>query len=184
MERYIPNLDILNSQEPAERSLTLEERLRLSFGSQASLRQQLGLSGESVSVNIWFAEIQVRDLTAEDVELLNKARISAFYVLTVDEFADAIKKGDYDIWKLYGLEGSQCLIMTSYELYPRHKYLMVHYLAGKNCKSNRKTIKKAMFELADHKGCDDIMYMASNPAYARFIRGKPVSTLYKLERET
>lgn len=182
MESSIPKPVFPNSHGPAVIPSTLEVRQLTNSEYPiypAHLREQ---SGASAPAEPYFQKLDIQDLVIEDFDTLDRARRAAFYVYTVAEFADCLQKGTYDIYKLRDLQDAVCIILTSFEVYPRHKFLMVHYLAGKRCKPHIAAIKRAVWDLADRTNCDGVLYMAHNPIYAKHIGGKQLSVLYAMER--
>lgn len=178
--------DNLNSSGSAELLSTLEEKLRHSFASPTSLTRSPESNGASVLDNYpHFEVLTVPEMTEEDVETLDKARLSGHYIydFTVQEFTDAILRGDYDVWKLRGVEGCLCIILTTYELYPHSRHLMVHYLAGHNCRPHMKEIKGAVREIQNKGNCVKTVYMAPNKSYARVIGGKQLAVFYEMTEE-
>lgn len=145
-----------------------------------------GASGDAVQDlnSIEFEALKLNELNEDDWKCLDKARRSStFYVFTPIEFADALKDNTYDIWKLRGLPAeSQLLILTTVEVYPRDRYLMVHYLSGWGCVEYIPAIKEAAWRLADRLGCSKIHYLALKETYARFLGDKKIGVLYEMER--
>lgn len=186
MESSIPVPVFPNSRGFAIPPSTSQETPQTPSESQTSASPSPDSSSASAPaeapVEAWFEEIEVGDLTEEDFPILDKARKATFYIYTVEEFANMLINKAYNIFKLRGLPGTVCIILTSFEAYPRHTFLMVHYLAGKKCKPHIPALKAAVWELADRKNCDGVLYMAHNPNYVKYIGGKQLSTLYTMER--
>src|SRR5215510_16025309 len=102
MEPYIQKSDFQSLLESAEIPSTLEARRQTSSESQ-TLRQAMQVTNTELAQaepEAWFEQIQVGDLDEEDIEALDRARKATFYVYTVQEFAEALRKGTYDIFKL------------------------------------------------------------------------------------
>ena len=187
MEQSTHETDKQNSSKPAELLSTLEEKLRHSFASPTSLIQSQESNGESApaEAGIRFEQLPISEMTENDVKALDDARKSSQYIydFTVQEFAEALQRGDYDIWKLRGIEDCLCILLTTYELYPHSRHLMAHYLAGENCGPYMKEIKGAIKQIMLNGNCEKTVYMAPNAAYAKMVGGKKLAVFYEMTED-
>lgn len=182
MGQFIHDQDSLNSSKSVAQLSTLEEKLRNSFASPTFLPPQDFNGGLALAE---FRLLPLADLTETDVKVLDKARRSALYIydFTVQEFVDALQRGDYDVWKLQGIDDCLCIILTTYEVYPHSRHLMVHYLAGLNCRPYIVDIKRAIKEVMVNGNCEKVVYLAPKEHYAKIIGGKKLATLYEMTED-
>jgi hypothetical protein len=182
MVNLLAELDSPSSSEQLELPLTREAKQQLNSEFLSSLAQKPDLSTESVPEAEW-VRFELGDMTEEDFAVLDAARLSGWYVLTVEEFANDILQGKYDIWKIENLPGCHCIIMTNFEVLPRDKFMNVHFMAGKTVVRHKAQLLKAFGKLMDAWGCSACIFMASNKAYGKRLGGEYLTTLYKFERE-
>lgn len=183
MEQSTQESDNLNSSKPVELLSTLEEKLRRSFASPTSQPRLPDSNGGLAPVR--FELLPISEMTEDDVVTLDKARRSGYYLydFTVQEFTEALQRNDYDIWKLRGIPECQCIILTTYELYPHSRHLMVHYLAGHNCRKHMKEIKGAVRQVQINGNCSKTVYMAPSEAYAKVIGGKRLAVFFEMTED-
>lgn len=190
MGQFTQEQDSQNSSKSAERPLTLEERVRNSFAFQTSPLESRVLNGVSALAKTAapeprFMELPINQMTEQDVKYLDRARKSGLYIydFTVQEFVEALQRGDYDIWTLRGVPECHCLLLTTYEVYPHSRHLMVHYLAGRNCRPYISEIKGAVRKLQENGNCTKTVYMAPKEHYAKIIGGKKLAVLYEMTED-
>lgn len=171
-----------SSSEPLERRLTREEKQQLNSGSQSLLALKPDWSTELVPDPEWVLT-EVNDLALEDFEIIDKARKSAWYVLTPEEFADDILAGKYDIWRISGIPGCHCIIMTNFDNMPRNRFINVHFMAGKTVVRHKRQLLEALGRLMDKWECSGAIFTAANEAYGKRLGGRRLTTLYMFERE-
>jgi hypothetical protein len=129
--------------------------------------------------------VNFAELGKEDFALLDKCRSLGWWVPTVQEFADQLLNGVYDVWEYDGPDEVKCFLLTTFETFPSgEKWLSLNYVVGKNCKPEVDRLHMAFFELADRLGCTQIVCQMKEERFVRFMkyRATRLTTLYKLER--
>jgi hypothetical protein len=182
MVQFAVKQDSHSSGEPLGLPLIPEEKQQINSEFLTSLAPKPDSSTESLPVPEW-VRFELSEMTEEDFATLDAARKSAWYVLTVEEFANDILAGKYDIWKIQGIPDCHCIIMTNFEILPRDKFLNVHFLAGRTVVRHKRECLEAFGRLMDEWGCSACIFMASNKAYGKRLGGEYLTTLYKFERE-
>ena len=182
MEHSSAEQDSQLSSGPLERRLTREEKQRLNSESLSSeaLRQD---SSTELAPALEWVKVELAELELEDFQTLDVARKTAWYVLSVEDFAADMLAGKYDIWRMSGIPDCHILILTNFEIMPREKFLNVHFLAGRGVAWNRKALLSALGRLMDEWDCTAVIYMAANEFYAKRLGGEKLTTLYRFTRE-
>jgi hypothetical protein len=131
---------------------------------------------------IYFQAIGPSDLAQEEFVILDRMRKSSYHVVSVEIFSLQLINEEYDIWRLVGLEGCHCLMLTNFVLIPEAKYLEVNYFGGRNCFKNTATLRQAVFDVAELHGCDKVIFKTLLAAQAHRIGADPLVTVYELRR--